>query len=175
MQFKLTFITALFAASAIAAPAPSSQASCSQSVVAALNGATKQVSDLNSNLSGAITAVSLVSAIITGFADNLSTLLNGIVLPCDFTLSAQDQQDICDAATSFINTDKALVSTLSSKASLLSGNILSINAHAAISNLETATTNYLRPVVSNMPICGGSVQSELKVLESDINSVVAAF
>ncbi|KAJ5623596.1 hypothetical protein N7490_012201 [Penicillium lividum] len=136
MQFKFTFITALFAASAIAAPAPSSQASCSQSVVAALNGATKQVSDLNSNLSGTTTAVSLVS---------------------------------------FINTDKALVSTLSNKANLLSGNILSINAHAAISNLETATTNYLRPVVSNMPICGGSVQSELKVLESDINSVVAAF
>ncbi|KAJ5538852.1 hypothetical protein N7494_008331 [Penicillium frequentans] len=175
MQFKLTFITALFAASAIAAPVASNAVSCSNAAVAALQGATKQVSDLNSNLSGTTTAASLASAIVTGLADDLSTLLNGIVLPCEATLTSQDQQDICDAATTFINTDKALVSTLSSKAGILSGHILTINVLAVINNLETATTNYLRPVINNMPVCGGTVQSELKVLESDINSAVAAF
>lgn len=99
MQFKLTFITALFAASAIAAPVASNTASCSNAAIAALQGATKQVSDLNSNLSGTTTAASLVSAIVTGLADDLTTLLNGIVLPCEVTLTSQDQQDICDAAT----------------------------------------------------------------------------
>lgn len=99
MQFKLTLITALFAASTIAAPVASNAVSCSNAVVAALQGATKQVSDLNSNLSGTTTAASLASAIITGLADDLSTLLNGIVLPCEATLTSQDQQDICDAAT----------------------------------------------------------------------------
>ncbi|KAJ6114311.1 hypothetical protein N7486_000089 [Penicillium sp. IBT 16267x] len=192
MQFKLTFVTALFAASAIAAPVASNGVSCSNAAVAVLQGATKQVSDLNSNLSGTTNVVSLAAAIITGLADNLSTLLNGIVLPCEATLTAQDQQDICDAATTvwsapvnkqrtqltgrqFINTDKALVSTLSSKADILAGHILAINVLAAINNLETATTNYLRPVINNLPVCGGSVQSELKVLESDINNAVAAF
>ncbi|KAJ5651706.1 hypothetical protein N7507_009132 [Penicillium longicatenatum] len=174
MQFKLTFITALFAASAIAAPT-SSGASCSNAAVAALQGATKQVSDLNSSLAGTTTAASLASAIITGLADNLSTLLNGIVLPCGATLTAQDQHEICNAATTFINTDKTLVSTLSSKADILSGHILTINVLGAINNLETATTNYLRPIINNLPVCGGTVQAELKALESDINGAVATF
>ncbi|KAJ5930239.1 hypothetical protein N7466_005732 [Penicillium verhagenii] len=175
MQFKLALVSALFAASAIAVPVASSQASCSQSVVAALNGATKEVSDLNSNLSGTTNAASLAAAIISGFADNMATLLSGIVLPCDYTLSSQDQQDICDAATTFIDTDKALVSTVSNKANILSASLLSVSVHAAINNLEVATTNYLRPIINNMSICGGSIQSELTVLESKINSAVAAF
>lgn len=50
-----------------------------------------------------------------------------------------------------------------------------MNARFDLEGMLTYSQNYLLPVINNLPICGGTVQSELKVLESDINSAVAAF
>lgn len=62
MQFKLSFVAALFAATAIAAPVPAeSEASCAQTAIAALNGATKEFTGLDKTLSSTTDLASLIN------------------------------------------------------------------------------------------------------------------
>lgn len=62
MQFKAPFVAALFAITAVAAPVPAdSEASCAQSAVSALNGATKVFTDLDNTLSKDTDLASLIS------------------------------------------------------------------------------------------------------------------
>ncbi|KAJ5272935.1 hypothetical protein N7478_008060 [Penicillium angulare] len=176
MQFKLSIITALFAVSAIASPVPSTQTSCASVAVSALNGLTSQVTDLNSALAGKEDPVALANAIIAGFAsDILTILITGLSLPCDSTLTRQNQEDICDAASSFIKEDKTLVSTLSSKRTVLSDTIWLSAVEGAISGLASATNGYINPIIDSAPVCGGTLESELNSLVDAINEAVGAY
>ncbi|KAJ5087286.1 hypothetical protein N7456_010902 [Penicillium angulare] len=176
MQFKFPLISALFAISAIATPVPSTQTSCANVAVSALNGLTSQVADLNSALAGKEDPVSLANAIIAGFASDILTILTtGLSLPCDATLTHQNQEDICDAASSFIKEDKTLVSTLSSKRTVLSDTIWLGAVEGAISGLASATNGYIYPIIDSAPACGGSIESELNSLIDAINEAVGAY
>ncbi|KAJ6014878.1 hypothetical protein N7540_009469 [Penicillium herquei] len=159
MQFKLPIISALFAISAIASPVPSSEASCAQQVVSALNDMTQQVTDLKGKIAGTTDVITLATDIITGFDNNIVTLVTGVSLPCDRTLTTQNQEDICNSA----------------KATILSGSIWLHAVESAISGLASATSAYLTPIIDNAPVCGGTVKSELEALESAINNAVKSY
>lgn len=61
MQFKLSLVAALFAASTMASPVPSNEASCSVNAVNAINGLTSQVTNLKNDIADNSNLVSLAT------------------------------------------------------------------------------------------------------------------
>ncbi|KAJ5733534.1 hypothetical protein N7493_002320 [Penicillium malachiteum] len=175
MQFKLPIISTLFAISAVASPVPSSETSCAQQVVSALNDMTQQVTDLKGKIAGTTDVITLANDIISGFDNNIVTLVTGVSLSCDSTLTKQDQEDVCNSAQAFINEDQSLITTLNNKHTILSGSIWLHAVESAISGLASATSAYLTPIIDNAPVCGGIVKSELQALETAINKAVGAY
>ncbi|KAJ5707385.1 hypothetical protein N7488_007186 [Penicillium malachiteum] len=84
MQFKLPIISAIFAISAVASPVPSSEASCAQQVVSALNDMTQQVTDLKDKIAGTTDVITLATFInddesLITTLNNKHTVLSGSI------------------------------------------------------------------------------------------------
>ncbi|KAJ0421372.1 hypothetical protein BJY00DRAFT_312279 [Aspergillus carlsbadensis] len=159
MHFDLPTLATLLAVAA-AAPSKRQDSACATNAVATLSTLTQEVQTLETSVEN-ISAENVFTStptVLNAVIANIRTLANGPGLPCDTELSADEQQEICDAASAFVTANMKLVQALGDQKGLLAVTPLSAAVREVGRNLEAAMDSFLLPIVDSTPACGASVQ-----------------
>ncbi|KAJ5105209.1 hypothetical protein NUU61_002556 [Penicillium alfredii] len=156
MQLKLSAATALLATIALAVPVPTGQdSSCAQVMV----------KTLNTQLQGNNNPVEVGPKVVTGTRQTVATLTKTQPQSCQGKLSDEDQKQVCDAATKFINEDDTLVKPVTDKQDLLAN--IPLNAPIAAA--------YLQSVIEFAPNCGPQLTELIKNLDKVLSKLAGAY
>ncbi|KAJ5083028.1 hypothetical protein N7532_012071 [Penicillium argentinense] len=169
MQFELSALMAVLAATAIASPVPTADKSmCASKVVSTLNSLTKDVTagtEKNQNRQGPFATKFLFQAIVSGGRATFRlfpTLTKAIATAGETgcqNLSEEDQKRVCAAA------QMKLVKELGGKKCLLRSHRLATLISAVLRTEEGAVDIYLLGIVPNTPVCGDNLESTVKNLQ----------